>query len=153
MPNKHMPRILVTGACGQIGSELTLTLRERYGDQNVVAAGHKTKPSPTLRDSGPFEFIDVTQRETAERVVREYEIDTIYHMAAILSAVGEKKPHLAWDVNLNGLYNILELARQYRLTQVFCPSSMAVFGPKTPRNDTPQETILQPTTMYGITRS
>ena len=147
-----MKRILITGACGQIGSELTMALRERYGYDNVVAAGHKTQPSETLRESGPFEFIDVTRRETIEEVVRKYNIDTIYHLAAILSAVGEEKPLLAWDVNINGLYNILEVARAYEIGQIFCPSSIAVFGPKTPRENTPQETILCPTTMYGVTK-
>jgi len=147
-----MKRILVTGACGQIGSELTMALRERYGSENVVAAGHKTTPSDKLRLSGPFEFIDVTRRETVEEVVEKYGIDTIYHLAAILSAVGEEKPHLAWDVNINGLYNILEVARERRMVRVFCPSSIAVFGPETPRENTPQETVLLPTTMYGITK-
>jgi len=147
-----MNKILVTGACGQIGSELTMALRQKYGNENVVATGHKTKPGPTLRDSGPFEFIDVTRRETVEEVVDRYNIDTIYHMAAILSAVGEQNPHLAWDVNINGLYNILEIARERELTRVFCPSSIAVFGPETPRDNTPQETVLRPTTMYGITK-
>jgi nucleoside-diphosphate-sugar epimerase len=147
-----MNKILVTGACGQIGSELTLALRERHGGENVLATGHRTEPSPTLRDSGPFAFIDVTRRETVEEVVDEYEIDTIYHMAAILSAVGEKRPQLAWDVNINGLYNILEIARERDMPRVFCPSSIAAFGPETPRDDTPQETILRPTTMYGVTK-
>ncbi|RLC61376.1 MAG: L-threonine 3-dehydrogenase [Chloroflexota bacterium] len=147
-----MNKILVTGACGQIGSELTMALRQKYGNENVVATGHKTKPGPTLRDSGPFEFIDATRRETVEEVVDRYNIDTIYHMAAILSAVGEQNPHLAWDVNINGLYNILEIARERELTRVFCPSSIAVFGPETPRDNTPQETVLRPTTMYGITK-
>ncbi|HEC35510.1 MAG TPA: NAD-dependent epimerase/dehydratase family protein, partial [Anaerolineae bacterium] len=147
-----MKHILVTGACGQIGSELTLALRERYGGENVVATGHRTQPSPALRDSGPFEFIDVTQRETVEAVVERYNIDTIYHMAAILSATGEQNPHLAWDVNINGLYNILEIAREREMVRVFCPSSIAVFGPETPRDSTPQETVLRPTTMYGVTK-
>ncbi len=152
MANKEIKRILVTGACGQIGSELTLALRERYGGENVVATGRKTQPSEALGASGPFEFIDVAQRETVEQVVQKYHIDTIVHMAAILSAVGEQKPHLAWDVNINGLYNVLEVARERELTQVFCPSSIAVFGPETPRDDTPQETILRPKTMYGVTK-
>ncbi len=152
MSKGDMNKILVTGACGQIGSELTMALRQKYGNENVVATGHKTKPGPTLRDSGPFEFIDVTRRETVEEVVDRYNIDTIYHMAAILSAVGEQNPHLAWDVNINGLYNILEIARERELTRVFCPSSIAVFGPETPRDNTPQETVLRPTTMYGITK-
>jgi nucleoside-diphosphate-sugar epimerase len=152
MSNKRMKRILVTGACGQIGSELTLALRERYGNDNVVATGHKTQPSEALRSSGPFEFIDVTRRETLAAAVGKYDVDTIYHMAAILSAAGEKKPHLAWDVNINGLYNVLEVARERDLVRVFCPSSIAAFGPETPRNDTPQETVLRPKTMYGLTK-
>jgi nucleoside-diphosphate-sugar epimerase len=140
---KKMSKILVTGAVGQIGSELTIELRRRYGAGNVVATGHRTKPSAVLCEGGPFEFIDVTNRQTLEAVVQEYKIDTIYHMAAILSAVGEEKPHAAWNVNINGLHNILEVARERELTRVFCPSSIAVFGP---------ETILRPTTMYGVTK-
>jgi nucleoside-diphosphate-sugar epimerase len=152
MPNPDMKRILVTGACGQIGSELTLALREKHGGDNVIATGRKTKPSEALRNSGPFEFIDVTRRETLEEVVSKYEIDTIYHMAAILSAVGEEKPLLAWDVNINGLHNVLEVTRERELLQVFCPSSIAVFGPETPQDNTPQETILRPKTMYGVSK-
>ena len=147
-----MRRILVTGACGQIGSELTMELRKKYGGNNVVAAGHRTKPTETLLNSGPFEFIDVTKRETVETVVEKYKIDTVYHMAALLSAIGEKNPQLCWDVNMNGLYNILEIARERELTRVFCPSSLAVFGAKTPRDNTPQETFLCPETMYGVTK-
>ena len=150
--SRQMRRILVTGAVGQIGSELTVELRRRYGGVNVVATGHRTKPSAVLCDGGPFEFIDVTDRGTLEAVVERYDIDTIYHMAAILSAVGEERPHLAWDVNINGLYNVLELARERELVRIFCPSSIAVFGPETPRNNTPQETVLRPTTMYGVSK-
>ena len=152
MAAREMKRILVTGAAGQIGSELTLALRERYGAENVVAAGHRTPPSPRLRDSGPFEFLDVTQRESLERVVDRYAIDTIYHMAAILSATGEQKPQLAWQVNMGGLYNVLEVARERNMVRLFCPSSMAVFGPEAPKERTPQETVLRPTTIYGVTK-
>jgi nucleoside-diphosphate-sugar epimerase len=105
-----------------------------------------------LCEGGPFEYIDVTRRETLEAVIQEYSIDTIYHMAAVLSAAGEEKPHVAWNVNINGLCNVLDVARERRLTRVFCPSSIAVFGPGTPRNNTPQETILRPTTMYGVSK-
>jgi nucleoside-diphosphate-sugar epimerase len=149
---RQMHKILVTGAVGQIGSELTVELRQRYGAENVVATGHRTKPSAILCEGGPFEYIDVTRRETLEEVIERYDIDTIYHMAAILSAVGEEKPHLAWNVNINGLYNVLEVARERDLVRVFCPSSIAVFGPDTPRHNTPQETVLRPTTMYGVSK-
>jgi nucleoside-diphosphate-sugar epimerase len=152
MSKKSMKKILVTGSVGQIGSELTMHLREKYGNDNVVACGRKTKPSATLYNSGPFEYLDITDKETVDKVIKKYDIDTIYNMAAILSAVGEEKPLVCWNVNINGMYNILELAREYEMTRVFVPSSIAVFGPETPRINTPQETVLKPKTMYGVTK-
>ncbi|MBN2537931.1 L-threonine 3-dehydrogenase [candidate division WOR-3 bacterium] len=147
-----MKKILVTGAVGQIGSELTLELRRRYGADNVVATGRKTAPSDELKNSGPFYFIDVAKKESVVEVIEKHGIDSIVHMAAILSAVGEKNPQLAWDVNINGLYNILEIARERELARVIVPSSIAVFGPETPRDNTPNETVLKPRTMYGVTK-
>jgi len=147
-----MKRILVTGATGQIGSELTIELRKKYGGDNVIAAGHRRKPSEKLVNSGPFQYIDVTNRESIEKVVQKYDIDTIYHLAAVLSAIGEEKPRIAWKVNMNGLYNMLEIAREHGLIRVFWPSSIAVFGPEAPRVNTPQDTVLIPRTMYGVTK-
>ena len=152
MSKNNMKKILVTGAVGQIGSELTMALREKYGNDNVVACGRKTKPSETLLNSGPFEFLDITKRETVEKAVKKYDIDTIYNMAAILSATGEEHPLMCWNVNINGLYNIIEIAHDYTMKRIFVPSSIAVFGPETPRKNTPQETVLKPKTMYGVTK-
>ena len=147
-----MKRILVTGATGQIGSELTIELRKKYGGDNVIAAGHRRKPSEKLVNSGPFEYIDVTDRESVEKLVKKYDINIIYHLAAVLSAIGEEKPQIAWKVNMNGLYNILEIAREHRFVRVFWPSSIAVFGPETPRVNTAQGAVLIPCTMYGVTK-
>ncbi|MEO0074246.1 MAG: NAD-dependent epimerase/dehydratase family protein, partial [candidate division WOR-3 bacterium] len=147
-----MKRILVTGAVGQIGSELTFELRRRYGAENVIATGRKTAPSKELEESGPFYFINVTDRNSVVEVVKKHNIDTIYHMAAILSATGEKNPSLCWDVNINGTLNILEIAREFEMARVIVPSSIAAFGPETPRENTPNDTILKPRTMYGITK-
>jgi|YNPNPStandDraft_1061719.scaffolds.fasta_scaffold12989_2 nucleoside-diphosphate-sugar epimerase len=152
MTKKKTSRILITGAAGQIGSELTLALRERYGSENVIATGRKTKPNETLLKSGPFEYVDICDREKLDHIVEKYDIDTIYNMSAILSAVGEQNPLRCWDVNINGLINILEVAREHEMTRVFIPSSIAVFGPSTPKYNTPQDTILKPTTMYGVTK-
>lgn len=147
-----MKHILVTGAVGQIGSELTIALRQKFGNDNVIATGRKTKPSENLLESGPFEYMDVINKETVKEVINAYDIDTIYNMAAILSAIGEDKPHLCWQVNINGLTNIMDLALEYDMTRVFVPSSIAAFGPETPKENTPQETVLKPTTMYGVTK-
>ena len=146
-----MGRILVTGSVGQIGSELTLALRERYGNDNVVAGGRKTLPSEELRDSGPFEIVDCTEVEAVDHVVKTYEIDTVYHLAALLSAVAENEPQLAWKVNVNALVNVLEVAREHDCA-VFTPSSIGAFGPTTPADNTPQDTIQRPTSMYGVTK-
>jgi nucleoside-diphosphate-sugar epimerase len=143
---------MITGAAGQIGSELTLVLRKKFGPDNVLATDIKTQLSPQLRDSGPFELLNVLERRTIEKTIKKYGIDTIYHMSAILSAVGEDKPQLAWDVNMNGTFNILEAAREHKIMRVFCPSSIAAFGPETPRFHTPNDTVLKPKTMYGLTK-
>ena len=145
-----MKRILVTGACGQIGSELVPELRRRYGRESVIAADIK-RPQATLESSGPFVLADVTEREELAKLIGHYKIDSIYHLAALLSAKGERDPQRAWEVNIDGLRNILELAREHGL-RLFWPSSIAVFGPATPKENTPQETILCPTTIYGITK-
>ncbi|MCJ7802817.1 MAG: L-threonine 3-dehydrogenase [Candidatus Marinimicrobia bacterium] len=146
-----MKKILVTGAVGQIGSELTMSLRDKYGNDNVVAGGRKTKPSEKLLNSGPFEIVDCNDAKAIANVVKKYDIDTIYHLAAILSAVAEANPVLAWSVNINGLYNVLEVAREFKCA-VFTPSSIGAFGPTTPLDNTPQDTIQRPNTMYGVTK-
>lgn len=146
------PKILVTGATGQIGSELVLELRKKYGGENVVAVGHSRKPSDKLFSSGPYESIDVSDKTSIEKAVKKHSVDTIYHLAALLSATGEQNPQLAWTVNMNSLYYVLEIAREQKLAKIFWPSSIAVFGPTAPRSNTPQDTILIPGTMYGVTK-
>lgn len=147
-----MKKILIIGSAGQIGSELTLELRKMYGGDNVIAGVRKTKPSEKLSSTGPCEVVDALDVEGLRATVKKYNIDAIINMAAILSATGEKNPMLAWDVNMNGLINVLEIAREFNMKQVLVPSSIAVFGPSTPIDNTPQETILKPTTIYGVTK-
>jgi len=139
---------LITGALGQIGSELTLRLRELFGKENVVATDIR---QPVVDQDGPFETLDVLMVDDLRRLIKEHEIDTVYHLAAILSATGEQKPDLAWKINVEGLMNVLNAAKDIEL-RVFHPSSIAAFGPETPRVLTPQETVLKPRTMYGITK-
>ncbi len=146
-----MKRIMVTGAVGQIGSELTMVLREKYGNDNVLATGHKSKPGEKLLHSGPFQFINCLDIKTIDKVVKKYNVNTVYHLAALLSAVAEENPQLAWDVNINGLYNVLEVACEHNCA-VFTPSSIGAFGPTTPLDNTPQDTIQRPNTMYGVTK-
>lgn len=143
-----MSRILVTGAFGQIGTELTKALREKHGEHNVVASGLRL-PSAC---NGPTAITDVTDRQQVDDVVRDYEIQCVYHLAAKLSAVGELDPQGAWEVNMDGLVNVLEVARKRNVKQVFWPSSIAAFGPDTPRDQTPQDTVMRPTTIYGVAK-
>ncbi|MCD6659541.1 MAG: NAD-dependent epimerase/dehydratase family protein [Lentimicrobium sp.] len=145
-----MKNILVIGSFGQIGSELTPELRKRYGSSHVVAADLCPKPDSPLAD-GPVEKLDITDAEALAGLVKKYSIDTIINLAAILSAVGEKKPMLAWNIGVNGMLNCLEVARELGCA-VFTPSSIAAFGPDTPADNTPQDTIQRPCTMYGVTK-
>ena len=144
--------ILVIGAAGQIGSELVPFLRKKYGSENVIATGRKTPLPDAIKNSGPVIYLDALEKNRLSEVLYEYEIDTIYHMASILSATGEKIPQTAWDININGLINVLEVGRAYNVDKIIWPSSIAAFGPTTPRENTPNITVLQPTTMYGITK-
>jgi nucleoside-diphosphate-sugar epimerase len=144
--------ILVIGAAGQIGSELVPFLRKKYGSENVIATGRKTPLPDAIKNSGPVIYLDALEKNRLSEVLYEYEIDTIYHMASILSATGEKIPQTAWDININGLINVLEVGRAYNVDKIIWPSSIAAFGLTTPRENTPNITVLQPTTMYGITK-
>ena len=146
-----MKKILVTGAFGQLGSELTAYLRKLYGGSNVLALDIRSGSDVELRESGPFFRIDCRDGAALSEVVSKHRPDTIFHLAALLSAVAEKDPQKAWDININGLYSVLEAARQTRCA-VFTPSSIAAFGPNTPKDYTPQDTIQQPTSMYGLTK-
>ena len=145
-----MRKILVTGAAGQIGSELVPALRKRYGSDLVIASDIRMPPATANADNF-FEHVDCTHIREIDHAVRHHEIGTIYHLAALLSAVGEERPRVAWDVNMGGLYRVLEVARQYGCA-VFYPSSIGAFGPTTPPRQTPQDTIQRPTTIYGITK-
>ena len=147
-----MKKILFTGCAGQIGSELTLAFRKLYGNDNIIASDLSTKVCPDLLNSGPFVQLNVLDTKALGETIDKYKVDGIVHLAAILSAVGEKNPQLAWNVNINGTVNVFEVAREKKLERVLVPSSIAAFGPDTPRTMTPQKTILHPTTMYGVTK-
>jgi len=144
------PRIMVTGAAGQIGSELVVALRKTYGDMNVIATDKAVTRAQVV--PGVLEQLDVMHLSSVERAIRAHRIDTIYHLAAILSAVGETNPDLAWDINMGGLKNILDASVRQGVRRVFWPSSIGVFGPDASTVKAPQETALNPTTMYGVTK-
>mgnify|MGYP000300422893 CR=1 FL=1 len=144
-------KTLIIGACGQIGSELTYKLRAEFGNENVIASDIK-ESNLELVKSGPFKIIDAKNFEQIKDCVEKNNVDTVYLMAAMLSATGEKFPEKAWDLNMTSLLNVLNLAKDKIISKVFWPSSIAVFGPTTPKSNTPQRTIMEPTTVYGITK-
>ena len=146
--NKH---ILIIGACGQIGTELTLKLREIYGEKAVIASDIR-EGSKELMKSGPFEFINAIDYQSMLQAIDKHQINEVYLMAAMLSATGEKFPAKAWELNIESLFNVLNLAKEGKIKKLFWPSSIAVFGPTTPKENTPQETIMEPTTVYGISK-
>ena len=145
------PKILIIGASGQIGSELTLQLRIRFGSDNVIASDIN-EGNLELMASGPFEILDAKNYDAIKTCVEKYNIKTVYLMAAMLSAKGEQFPALAWDLNMTSLFNVLDLAKEKIIDKIFWPSSIAVFGPSTPRSHTPQSTVMEPTTVYGISK-
>lgn len=146
-----MKKILITGALGQIGTALTARMRKKYGIDNVLATDIHKPEGSTVVENGLFEYLDVTNYTAIEELVEKYKIDTIIHLAALLSAVAEAKPQLAWELNMGGLMNALEVARIHNL-RFFTPSSIGAFGPQTPKDQTPQVTLQRPTTMYGVTK-
>lgn len=143
--------ILIIGACGQIGTELTFALREKYGFDHVIASDIR-EGSEEMMASGPFEILDATDYDALEEVIAYYEINEVYLMAAMLSATAEKFPMRAWNLNMNSLFNVLNLGKEKKIDKIFWPSSIAVFGPNTPKENTPQNTIMEPSTVYGISK-
>lgn len=143
--------MLIVGACGQIGTELTLALRALHGTEKVIASDIR-EGNRALVESGPFELLDATNYDALEDVVVHYDIDEVYLMAAMLSATAEKFPMRAWNLNMNSLFNVLNLAKEKKISNVFWPSSIAVFGSNTPSTKTPQNTIMEPSTVYGISK-
>ena len=143
--------ILILGACGQIGTELTYVLRKKHGATTVIASDIR-EGNESLMNSGPFELLDATDYNALEEVIAYYEISEVYLMAAMLSATAEKFPMRAWNLNMNSLFNVLNLAKEKKIDKIFWPSSIAVFGPNTPVDDTPQNTIMEPSTVYGISK-
>jgi nucleoside-diphosphate-sugar epimerase len=146
--DKH---ILIIGACGQIGTELTLKLRELYG-KNAVIASDIREGNAELMESGPFEIVNALSYESILNIIEKYKVQEVYLMAAMLSATGEKFPEKAWELNMNSLFNVLNIAKAGKISKVFWPSSIAVFGPTTPKVNTPQNTIMEPSTVYGISK-
>jgi len=144
-------RILIIGACGQIGTELTLKLREIHGNDQVIASDIR-EGAEELMQSGPFETLNATDETHIRKVIKDYKIKEVYLMAAMLSATAEKAPMKAWDLNMNSLFHILNIAKEGIIDKIFWPSSIAVFGPTTPKTDTPQTTVMEPTTVYGISK-
>lgn len=147
----QMKKILVIGATGQIGSELVSHLREDYGENSVIGTYNNTDPSGDLLE-GPMEKLDVLNAGRIGEVVDKYEVDSVFHLAAILSAKGESNPQLAFKVNVMGTFNVLEVGRKQQLNRIVIPSSIGVFGPEVPREKAPNETVLRPTSMYGVTK-
>jgi len=145
-------KILITGALGQIGSELSLALKQIYGQNNVINSD-LALPQQVASEYFPYCQLDVTNKQQLIDVITQNKIEVIYHLAAVLSASGEKNPQLCFDVNILGLYYVLEASRQNAIKQIICPSSIAVFGPETPKQNTPQETIILPKTMYGLSKA
>ena len=144
-------KILILGACGQIGTELTIALRATYGLENVVASDIRPTEDP-LMNAGPFEILDATDLHALEDVIMHYEIDTVYLMAAMLSGTAEKFPMKAWSLNMDTLFHVLNLAKEKKISKIFWPSSIAVFGPNTPKENTPQKCIMEPSTVYGMSK-
>ena len=143
--------ILILGACGQIGTELTLALRDKYGTDQIVASDIRRSDLAELQD-GPFETLDASDADALRAICEQYNVHTVYHLVAMLSATGEKFPMKAWDLNMQSLLHVLELAREGVIQKIFWPSSIAVFGPTTPKEHTPQQTIMEPSTVYGISK-
>ena len=146
-----MKNILVIGASGQIGSDLVIELRNRFGNENVVASDIK-EPMADVLNGGPFEELDVLNKTALETIVDKYKITEIYHLAAILSGNAEKNPAWAWDINMRSLFNVLDIAKDKKLNKIFWPSSIAVFGPSTQTTNTPQDDVMDPNTVYGISK-
>ncbi|WP_026914703.1 NAD-dependent epimerase/dehydratase family protein [Christiangramia portivictoriae] len=144
-------KILIIGACGQIGTELTLKLREIHGNEQVVASDIREGADELMR-SGPFEILNATDEVHIRQIIETYQIKEVYLMAAMLSATAEKAPMKAWDLNMNSLFHILDMAKEGLINKIFWPSSIAVFGPTTPKDHTPQTTAMEPTTVYGISK-